>query len=146
MSVQDAKGAIDRAAQAFVSWKKTSEYERSSLLTKMYQSVIEFALTFVSPELISFYYRIMTDNTEDLAQIITMENGKSITEARGEVAYGGKQRPVTFREEPKLICVTVCWVFSELFAVRGLARLDVGADSIAPIDGLLARLCAITEM
>lgn len=68
MTVQDTRDAIERASVAFKTWQLTSEYDRAAILTKMYQ--------------------IMKDNAEDLAQIITMENGKTLTEARGEVAYG----------------------------------------------------------
>lgn len=68
MTVQDTKEAINHAHEALKSWRKTSEYERSALLTKIFQ--------------------IMSDNKEDLAQIITAENGKPLADARGEVTYG----------------------------------------------------------
>lgn len=32
----------------------------------------------------------MNEHAEDLAQIITAENGKPLADARGEVAYGGE--------------------------------------------------------
>ncbi|BGP17661.1 hypothetical protein JCM10213v2_005698 [Rhodosporidiobolus nylandii] len=68
MTVEDTKVAVKHAADALKSWRKTSEYERAAILQKMYQ--------------------IMMDNKEDLAQIITAENGKPLADARGEIAYG----------------------------------------------------------
>ncbi|GAA5993666.1 hypothetical protein JCM10908_000670, partial [Rhodotorula pacifica] len=68
MTVRDTKEAINHAHEALKSWRKTSEYERSAILTKIFQ--------------------IMSDNKEDLAQIITAENGKPLADARGEVTYG----------------------------------------------------------
>ncbi|KAM0786709.1 hypothetical protein ACM66B_002151 [Microbotryomycetes sp. NB124-2] len=68
MTVQDTQDAIAHAQTAFDSWKQTSEYERAALLNKLFQ--------------------LMKDNAEDLAQIITAENGKALTDARGEVTYG----------------------------------------------------------
>ncbi|GAA5972134.1 hypothetical protein JCM11641_002510 [Rhodosporidiobolus odoratus] len=68
MTVEDTKQAVKHAHQALKSWRKTSEFERAALLRKMYQ--------------------IMMDNKEDLAQIITAENGKPLADSRGEIAYG----------------------------------------------------------
>lgn len=34
--------------------------------------------------------RLMKEHAEDLAQIITVENGKPLADARGEIAYGGE--------------------------------------------------------
>lgn len=39
MTVQDTKEAINYAHEALKSWRKTSEYERSALLTKIFQCV-----------------------------------------------------------------------------------------------------------
>lgn len=33
------------------------------------------------------WYQLMMDNSEDLAKLITLENGKPLTDAKGEVAY-----------------------------------------------------------
>ncbi|KAK4047508.1 hypothetical protein OIO90_006150 [Microbotryomycetes sp. JL221] len=68
MTVQDVKQAVEHAQTAFTSWKHTSEYARADLLNKL--------------------FKLMKENAEDLAQIITAENGKSLTDARGEVTYG----------------------------------------------------------
>ena len=64
---QDTENAVDAAARAFSSFRTTSGRERSNLLRKWHQ--------------------LMLDNAEDLATLITWENGKPIADARGEVAY-----------------------------------------------------------
>ncbi|MDQ1207716.1 succinate-semialdehyde dehydrogenase/glutarate-semialdehyde dehydrogenase [Acinetobacter baylyi] len=60
--------AIDAAADAFETWKLTTAKERSLLLKKWFQLIIE--------------------NQEDLAVILSTEQGKSLTESRGEILYG----------------------------------------------------------
>ncbi|EJU06288.1 succinate-semialdehyde dehydrogenase [Dacryopinax primogenitus] len=67
MGVEEAKRAIDIAGEAFKTWSKTTGRERHDILLKL--------------------YKLMQDNAEDLAMILTAENGKTITEARGENAY-----------------------------------------------------------
>ncbi|GAA5907854.1 hypothetical protein JCM8208_001963 [Rhodotorula glutinis] len=69
MTVADTKEAIQHAATALKSWRKTSEYERAAILQKIFQ--------------------LQMDNAEDLAQIITAENGKPLADSRGEISYGG---------------------------------------------------------
>lgn len=66
--VEDVKLAVDNAHAAFASWGKTTEYERHAILMKL--------------------FKLLQENHEDLAQIITVENGKPIVDARGEVTYG----------------------------------------------------------
>jgi len=57
--------AIAAAEEAFHSFKKTSALERSNMLRKLHGLIL--------------------DNQETLARLLTMEQGKSIVEARGEV-------------------------------------------------------------
>ena len=59
--------AIQVAADAWPSFRKTTGRERSRMLRKWYQ--------------------LMMDNVDDLATLITMENGKPFAEAKGEVTY-----------------------------------------------------------
>ncbi|KAG1320495.1 hypothetical protein G6F62_011306 [Rhizopus arrhizus] len=68
LGAQETKEAIQVAAEAFKSWSTTTGKERHDLLLK--------------------WYRLIMDNQEDLATILTWENGKTLTEAKGEVAYG----------------------------------------------------------
>jgi len=60
--------AIQAAHQAFSSWKKLTAHQRSSVMQKWYQLIL--------------------DNLEDLATLLTLEQGKSLNEARAEIRYG----------------------------------------------------------
>lgn len=68
MDEQDTKEAIEYAKTAFDSFKKTTGRERATMLNK--------------------WYMLCQENAEDLAKIISWENGKALAEAKGEVAYG----------------------------------------------------------
>ncbi|XP_023368061.1 succinate-semialdehyde dehydrogenase, mitochondrial isoform X4 [Otolemur garnettii] len=65
--VPEARSAVRAAYEAFSSWRAVSAKERSSLLRK--------------------WYDLMIQNKDDLAKIITAENGKPLKEAQGEVLY-----------------------------------------------------------
>ncbi len=67
-SEADIYAAIERSAVAQKSWQKTSAKERATILHRWYQ--------------------LLMDNQADLARIITLEQGKPLAEAEGEVAYG----------------------------------------------------------
>lgn len=67
-TVKDAKEATDAAYQAFESWRTQPAKVRSQCLIRWHQLIIK--------------------NAEDLARIISYEQGKPLAEARGEVAYG----------------------------------------------------------
>src|SRR5579875_1992271 len=64
----DALAAVDAAERAFSDWRSTTAKERSRLLKA--------------------WFRLVTDNQDDLAKLISLEEGKPLTESRGEVAYG----------------------------------------------------------
>ena len=61
----ETRRAIDVAQEAFESFRKTSALERAQLLRKMHDLILE--------------------NQEALAQLLSLEQGKSLFEARGEV-------------------------------------------------------------
>ena len=63
----DAVEALDAAVDAQASWAATSPRVRSDILRRAFD--------------------LLTARTEELAQLITLEMGKSIAESRGEVAY-----------------------------------------------------------
>ncbi|KII95315.1 hypothetical protein PLICRDRAFT_210504 [Plicaturopsis crispa FD-325 SS-3] len=67
MGLAETKEAIDAASRAFPSWSKTTAKERHDILLK--------------------FFALMKENQDDLARIITLENGKTLTEAKGENAY-----------------------------------------------------------
>ena len=62
----ETRRAIEAAQDAFKGWKKTSALERSKLLRKLHDAIM--------------------DNQEALATLLTTEQGKSLFESRGEVA------------------------------------------------------------
>ena len=64
----DTKKAIDAAKNAFEKWKKLAGKERAKLLRNWYELIIK--------------------NQEELALILTTEQGKPLVEARGEIVYG----------------------------------------------------------
>ncbi|HSG58268.1 MAG TPA: NAD-dependent succinate-semialdehyde dehydrogenase [Woeseiaceae bacterium] len=64
----ETRRAIEAAEAAFVTWSKASANERAAILRK--------------------WFDMMMAAQEDLAQILTAEQGKPLAEARGEVAYG----------------------------------------------------------
>jgi len=65
---QDAQAAIAAANAAWPAWKQKTAKERSILLRK--------------------WYDLLMANQDDLGRIMTAEQGKPLTEAKGEVAYG----------------------------------------------------------
>lgn len=64
---EETEAAIEAAEVAFQNWKQTTAKQRYEVVNRWYQLVVE--------------------NKEDLATIITLEEGKPLAEARGEVDY-----------------------------------------------------------
>ena len=78
----ETRRAIDAADKAFASWRKRTAKERSAILKK--------------------WFGLLVEAQEDLAQIMTAEQGKPLTEARGEILYGASYIE-WFAEEAKRI-------------------------------------------
>lgn len=68
LSREEVQGAIDAAERAFVTWGREMARNRGAILRRWFELVME--------------------HQEDLARLITLENGKPLREARAEVAYG----------------------------------------------------------
>src|SRR5580765_7061692 len=68
MGAEEARRAVDAAERAWPAWRAKTGKERSGVLRK--------------------WFELMMANQEDLAQILTAEQGKPLAEARGEIAYG----------------------------------------------------------
>jgi succinate-semialdehyde dehydrogenase / glutarate-semialdehyde dehydrogenase len=68
MGLAETKRAIAAANKALPAWKKKTAKERSILLRK--------------------WYELLIANADDLALIMTTEQGKPLAEAKGEVLYG----------------------------------------------------------
>ncbi len=64
---QETIGAIDTAARAFAAWRSLLPQQRSAILRK--------------------WYELMLEAREDLALIMTLEQGKPLAESRGEIDY-----------------------------------------------------------
>jgi succinate-semialdehyde dehydrogenase/glutarate-semialdehyde dehydrogenase len=67
-TAQQAEQAIQIASAAWPSWRETQAKARANLLRK--------------------WYELLMANIDDLARLMTAENGKPLAESRGEVAYG----------------------------------------------------------
>jgi succinate-semialdehyde dehydrogenase/glutarate-semialdehyde dehydrogenase len=67
---EDGVAAVDAAAAALPAWAATSPRERSEILRRAFD--------------------LMTERREQLAELIVLENGKALADARGEVAYAAE--------------------------------------------------------
>lgn len=65
---KETQRAIEAAYKAYESWKKTTATIRADLLYK--------------------WYELVMDNVDDLAALLTEEQGKPLAEAAGEIRYG----------------------------------------------------------
>ena len=65
----ETREAIEAANRAFPEWRKKTAKERAAVLRR--------------------WFELMLANTEDLAKLMTTEQGKPLVESRGEVAYAG---------------------------------------------------------
>ncbi|MCW2256123.1 succinate-semialdehyde dehydrogenase/glutarate-semialdehyde dehydrogenase [Providencia alcalifaciens] len=64
----ETQQAIDAAEKALPAWRAKSAKERSQILNK--------------------WFHLMMDNQKELAELLSWEQGKSIAESMGEIAYG----------------------------------------------------------
>jgi len=80
----ETRRAIEAAEEAQLEWRQRTAPERSSLLRRWFDLMMEH------------------QEDEDLAQILTAEQGKPLAEARGEIAYGASYIE-WFAEEAKRV-------------------------------------------
>ncbi|MBB4003397.1 NAD-dependent succinate-semialdehyde dehydrogenase [Aurantimonas endophytica] len=69
-SIEDAMRAVDAAEAAAAGWRATPPRQRSEILRRWFQ--------------------LMSEHAEDLARLISLENGKALPDARGEMAYAAE--------------------------------------------------------
>jgi succinate-semialdehyde dehydrogenase / glutarate-semialdehyde dehydrogenase len=69
-SVQDGLAAVGAAAEALPSWAATPPRQRAEVLRRTFE--------------------LMTERTDELARLIVRENGKALSDARGEVTYAAE--------------------------------------------------------
>ena len=68
LGVEETRRAVDAAARAYPAWRAKTAKERAAVMRRWYDLVMQ--------------------SQEDLAVLMTSEQGKSLTESRGEVLYG----------------------------------------------------------
>ncbi|MER6356270.1 NAD-dependent succinate-semialdehyde dehydrogenase [Streptomyces sp. NPDC001634] len=69
-TAEDARAAVDAADAALPRWAATPPRERGEVLRRAFE--------------------LMTGRAEELAELIVLENGKALTDARAEVAYAAE--------------------------------------------------------
>jgi succinate-semialdehyde dehydrogenase / glutarate-semialdehyde dehydrogenase len=69
-TTNDAQRAVDAANKAFASWSATAPRERAEVLRRCYE--------------------LMRRDAEELAYLVSLENGKTLADARGEIAYAAE--------------------------------------------------------
>ncbi|POR32731.1 Glutarate-semialdehyde dehydrogenase DavD [Tolypocladium paradoxum] len=105
---EDTKSAIRAAADAFTSFRSTTGRERAKLLRK--------------------WYDLMVENSEDIAKLITWENGKPFADAKGEATYAANFFEWFSEEAPRSYGDTIpatvpgnrVWTIKEPVGVCGL--------------------------
>ncbi|KAK3341469.1 succinate-semialdehyde dehydrogenase NADP+ [Lasiosphaeria hispida] len=105
---QDTENAIAAADAAFEPFRKTTGRSRSKLLRK--------------------WYDLMVENADDLATLITWENGKPMADAKGEVTYAANFFEWFSEEAPRIYGDTIpsstpgnrVWTIKEPVGVCGL--------------------------
>jgi len=123
-TLEDAAAAVEAAAKAAAGWRETAPRKRSEILRRCFE--------------------LMVERSEMLATLISLENGKALRDARGEVAYaaeffrwnaeeavritgeyaiapGGTNR-IVVDHQPIGICVLITpWNFPAAMATRKIA-------------------------
>ena len=69
-TLTDAAAAVDAAAKAAPSWRNTAPRKRSEILRRCFE--------------------LMVERSDMLATLISLENGKALRDAKGEVAYAAE--------------------------------------------------------
>lgn len=86
-SAAEAQAAVDAAHQAFPAWAAKTAKERSAVLRR--------------------WFELIAVHREDLARLITRENGKHVREARGEVDYANQFMEFYADEATRLLGETI---------------------------------------
>lgn len=132
--VEDGLAAVDAAAVAFPDWAATPPRRRAEILSRCFDLMIE--------------------RSEQLAHLISLENGKALPDARGEVAYAAEffrwyaeeavriigdvsispsgANRILVQHQPIGVCVLITpWNFPAAMATRKLApALAAGCTAV----------------
>jgi succinate-semialdehyde dehydrogenase / glutarate-semialdehyde dehydrogenase len=134
LSPDEVRAAITAAYEAMPAWRRRTAKERSGILYRWFQLLME--------------------NQEDLAMILTTEQGKPLAEAKGEIAYaasyiqwfaeeakrvygdtiqaGMANQRIIVHREPVGVCASITpWNFPAAMITRKIApALGVGCTAI----------------
>ncbi len=133
-TVQDALSAVTAAEEAAAAWAATAPRKRTEILQRT--------------------YHLMVDRADDLALLISAENGKALPDARGEVLYsaeffrwfaeeavrirreiltapGGANKIIVLRQPVGIAVLVTPWNFPAAMAARKIApALAAGCTTI----------------
>ncbi len=142
----ETRRAIEAADRAFAGWRKVVAKERSAILKRWFQLIM--------------------DNQEDLARLMTAEQGKPLAESRGEVAYGAafvewfaeegrrvygdtiaannpNQRIVTLKQPVGVVAAITPWNFPIAMITRKVAPALAAGCTIVLKPATETPLCAL---
>ncbi|MEZ5568009.1 MAG: NAD-dependent succinate-semialdehyde dehydrogenase [Halioglobus sp.] len=142
----ETRRAIEAADRAFGSWRNVVAKERAAVLKRWYQLIV--------------------DNSEDLARLMTAEQGKPLAESRGEVAYGAAfvewfaeegrriygdtisankpdQRIVTLKQPVGVVAAITPWNFPIAMITRKVAPALAAGCTIVLKPATETPLCAL---
>jgi succinate-semialdehyde dehydrogenase/glutarate-semialdehyde dehydrogenase len=103
LETADAENAIAAAEKALPEWRNKLAKERASIMRKWFDLIIA--------------------NTQDLATLMTLEQGKPLAEAAGEVVYGASFVE-WFAEEAKRVEGSILSTTATYRGLRGDHTLD----------------------
>ncbi len=100
LGAPETRRAIEAARDAQKLWAKKTAKERAGLLRK--------------------WFNLMMENQEDLARIMTAEQGKPLAESRGEVAYGASFIEFFAKEAKRVYGETIPspWPTSRMIVIK----------------------------
>ena len=134
MGAAETRRAIEAAQAAWPAWRAKTSKERAAILRR--------------------WYELMLSNTDDLARLMTLEQGKPLAESRGEIAYAasylewyaeeGKRaygdtiptnaadRRIVVLKEPVGVCAAITpWNFpSAMITRKAAAALAAGCPMV----------------
>ena len=142
----ETRRAIEAADRALQDWRNLVAKERSAILKRWFQLIME--------------------NQEDLAQLMTAEQGKPLAESRGEVAYGAafvewfaeegrrvygdtiaannpSQRIVTLKQPVGVVAAITPWNFPIAMITRKVAPALAAGCTIVLKPATETPLCAL---
>lgn len=142
----ETRRAIEAADKTFASWRNVVAKERSAILKRWFQLIM--------------------DNQEDLAQLMTAEQGKPLAESRGEVAYGAafvewfaeegrrvygdtiasnnpNQRIITLKQPVGVVAAITPWNFPIAMITRKVAPALAAGCTIVLKPATETPLCAL---